>query len=60
MLSLASANRFWLSPALARVRQGPDMHGALRILRFSLAVEMTAALLILLLVAALGMLAPPR
>ena len=60
MLGLASANRFWLSPALGRARHEAEVRAALRSLRFSLAFEMTGALLVLMLVAALGTLAPPR
>ena len=60
MLGSASANRFWLAPALSRARHEAHTHMALRALRCSVAFEMTMALLILLLVAALGMLAPPR
>ena len=60
MLGLASANRFWLSPALGRARHETEVRAALQSLRFSLAFEMTGALLVLMLVAALGTLAPPR
>jgi putative copper resistance protein D len=60
MLGLASANRFWLTPALGRARNEADVRRALRRLGFSVAFETTAALLVLMLVAALGMLAPPR
>jgi putative copper resistance protein D len=60
MLGLASANRFWLTPALSRARNDGDMQRPLRGLRFSVAFETMAALLVLVLVAALGMLAPPR
>lgn len=60
MLGLASANRFWLTPALSHARNETDVQMALRALRFSVALETMAALLVLMLVAALGMLAPPR
>lgn len=60
MLGLASANRFWLSPALSRARHEAEVRAALRSLRFSLGLEMTGALVVLTLVAALGTLAPPR
>jgi putative copper resistance protein D len=60
MLGLASANRFWLTPALSRTRNEADVQMPLRGLRFSVAFETMAALLVLMFVAALGMLAPPR
>jgi len=60
MLGLASANRFWLTPALSRTGNEADVQMAIRGLRFSVAFETMAALLVLMLVAALGMLAPPR
>jgi copper resistance protein D len=60
MLGLASANRFLLTPALRRARNETDVQTALWGLRISVAFETIAALLVLMLVAALGMLAPPR
>ena len=60
MLGLASANRFWLTPALSRTRNEADVQMAIRGLRFSVVFETMAALLVLMLVAALGLLAPPR
>ncbi len=60
MLGLASANRFWLTPALSRMQSGADVQMAIRGLRFSVAFETMAGLLVLVLVAVLGMLAPPR
>lgn len=60
MLGLASANRFWLTPALVHARNEADMQRPLRRLRFSIASETMAAFLVLMFVAALGMLAPPR
>jgi putative copper resistance protein D len=59
MLGLAAVNRFWLTPALGRARNEADVRRALRRLGFSIAVETMAALLVLMLVAALGMQAPP-
>ena len=60
MLGFASGNRFWLAPALGRVIGSGDAGAALKALRLSLALESACALTILALVAALGLLAPPR
>lgn len=60
MLGLASGNRFWFAPALGRVIRSGDAGAALKALRLSLALESACALTILALVAALGLLAPPR
>ena len=59
MLGLAWANRFRLTPALSATLNGGDRVGAIRALRRSLVLEAAAALVILLLVAWLGTLAPP-
>jgi putative copper resistance protein D len=60
MLGLAAANRFWLSPALSHARSAPRTQGALRALRLSVCLELLFAVLVLLIVAALGTLTPPR
>lgn len=59
MLTLASFNRFRLTPAFERSITAVDHHGALRGLRRSLAVEASCAVAILALVAWLGTLEPP-
>ena len=59
MLTLASFNRFRLTPAFERSITAVDHHGALRALRRSLAVEASCAVAILALVAWLGTLEPP-
>ena len=59
MLTLASFNRFRLTPAFERSITAVDHHGALRGLRRSLAVEASCAVAILALVAWLGTLDPP-
>lgn len=57
MLAFASANRFWLTPALHRgLATAPE--GPLRALRASVLLETAAGLLILGLVSLLGTLAP--
>lgn len=60
MLLLAGTNRFWLVPALDRMRRSGDARSALKALRFSIAIESGCATIILVLVAILGLLAPPR
>ncbi|MBS0546157.1 MAG: copper homeostasis membrane protein CopD [Proteobacteria bacterium] len=60
MFGLAGSNRLWLVSALDRARQSDDTRHAVKALRVSLAIESACALLILALVAALGLLAPPR
>lgn len=59
MLGLAWANRFRLTPALAASIVGGDHARAVCALRQSLIFETAAALVILILVAWLGLLAPP-
>ena len=59
MLTLASFNRFRLTPAFERSITAVDHHGALRGLRRTLAVEASCAVAILALVAWLGTLEPP-
>lgn len=59
MLGLASLNRFRLTPAFERLIATSDHQGAIRQLRFSLAVETGCAVMIFALVAWLGTLAPP-
>lgn len=59
MLALAATNRFYLSPALSRARCTPDAGVALRGLRLSIGLEMLMALTVLVIVAVLGMRAPP-
>ena len=57
MLALASANRFWFTPALSRhLQHAPD--GALRVLQSSLLLETGAGLCILGVVSLLGTLPP--
>ncbi|MDH0740290.1 MULTISPECIES: copper homeostasis membrane protein CopD [Achromobacter] len=58
MLALAAANRFYLSPRLEHAVRTGDHAIAVLTLRRSLMFESTAATLILLLVAALGVLSP--
>ena len=58
MLMLAALNRSRLTPRLADRLATGDVRGALNALRLSLAVETSAALIILGLVARLGMLPP--
>lgn len=57
MLALASANRFWLTPALARRLSG-ESNSPLQALRTSVLLETVVGLLILAVVSALGMLMP--
>jgi putative copper resistance protein D len=57
MLGLAAANRFWLTPALARSRAG-ESGLAVHHLRISLAIETGCIIAILLLVGWLGTLPP--
>lgn len=60
MLTLAAANRFRLTPALAAATDQPQEAGpALRRLRLSLLLETSASILVLTLVAWLGTLEPP-
>ena len=59
MLTLASANRFRLTPDLKAAIDSPSQAEAVAALRRSLAIEAGAALGILALVAWLGTLAPP-
>ena len=60
MLGLAAANRFRLTPALARGLNEPSRQGeALADLRRSIALETAAALGVVALVAWFGTLAPP-
>jgi len=60
MLGLAAANRFYLTPRLARGLEGNSAtQPMLRRLRMSLLTETSLGLLILLLVAALGTMMPP-
>lgn len=58
MLALAAANRFYLSPRLMHASQTGDHTIAVLTLRRSLMFETSAATLILLLVAVLGLLSP--
>ena len=58
MLGLAAANRFRLTPALVAA-DGQTTSAALAALRRSIAIEATALLALLALVAWLGLLAPP-
>lgn len=59
MLFLAGANRFFLTPGLARGLAAGDTASALRAFRRSLALESAGGLVVLGLVAWLGLLAPP-
>lgn len=60
MLALAAANRFRLTPGLARVLEDTAAHGtALGALRRSLMLETAGGFAVLVLVAWFGMLAPP-
>jgi len=59
MLVLAARNRFQLTPALGRALGGPAAGPAVSRLRWSLAIELAAAIAILGLVAWLGTLEPP-
>lgn len=60
MLALAAANRFRLTPALAgSLEHVETMHGSLRSLRRSIVLETAAGMLVLVLVAWFGTLAPP-
>lgn len=58
MLGLASANRFFLSPALERAVHDSEYTHAARSIRCSMALELASAVLILGLIAWLGTLAP--
>lgn len=58
MLVLASANRFFLSPRLEHAVRKGNHASAVRTLRRSLMLETSAATLILVLVASLGILSP--
>jgi len=58
MLAMAAANRFRLTPSLQRAIQRRDHAHALSILRRSLALETTMAIIVLALVAWLGTLEP--
>lgn len=59
MLALAAANRWQLTPRLAAAQVAGDTMLAVRALKISIALEAGAAVLILVLVAWLGTLAPP-
>lgn len=59
MLALAAANRWQLTPRLAEAQAAGDIALAVRALKISIALESGAAVLILVLVAWLGTLAPP-
>jgi putative copper resistance protein D len=59
MLALAAANRWQLTPRLAEAQAAGDIALAARALKISIALESGAAVLILVLVAWLGTLAPP-
>lgn len=59
MLGLAAANRWWLTPRLAVAQAANEAPGAVRALKISIAFESGAAILVLVLVAWLGTLAPP-
>lgn len=59
MLALAAANRFRLTPEFNRALNSNGTSGALAMLRKSLALELSIALIILGLVAWLGTLEPP-
>lgn len=59
MLALAATNRFRLTPSLSTAIAGGDANAALRALRISVAIEATAGLCVLGLVAWLGTLEPP-
>jgi putative copper resistance protein D len=59
MLALAAANRWQLTPRLAAAQAAGDTGLAVRALKISIALESGAAVLILVLVAWLGTLAPP-
>jgi putative copper resistance protein D len=59
MLGLAAANRFLLTPSLARAMAGGRPQAAVTRLRWSLALELTSAVTIFGLVAWLGTLEPP-
>lgn len=59
MLALAAANRWRLTPRLAAAQAAGDTARAVRALKISIALESAAAVLVLVLVAWLGTLAPP-
>lgn len=59
MLACAAANRFWLTPRLEAAMGRDSTNRALALLRRSVAIEVTFALLVLGLVAWLGTLEPP-
>ncbi|SEP37501.1 copper homeostasis membrane protein CopD [Pseudomonas sp. Snoq117.2] len=58
MIGLASANRFFLSPALEQAVHQGDYTRAARSIRYSMALELGSAVLVLGLVAWLGTLSP--
>lgn len=58
MLALATLNRFHLSPLLARSIQSGEYSGAVNVLRRSMAIEFSVAIIIVCLVAWLGTLSP--
>ncbi|MFW5326193.1 copper homeostasis membrane protein CopD [Pseudomonas aeruginosa] len=58
MLALATLNRFHLSPLLARSIQSGEYDGAVNVLRRSMAIEFSVAIIIVCLVAWLGTLSP--
>lgn len=59
MLALAAANRFSLTPAFERALHGEGLTSALAKLRKSLVIELSLAVIIVMLVAWLGTLQPP-
>jgi putative copper resistance protein D len=59
MLLLAAANRYFLTPSLAAAIETGNTSSAIGSLRRSLAIETGCAVTILILVAWLGLLAPP-
>lgn len=58
MIGLASLNRFWLSPHLEHSIGHGDYSGAAKALRWSMATELAAAIVVLGLIAWLGTLSP--
>lgn len=58
MIALATLNRFHLSPLLERSIHGGEYSGAIKVLRRSMALEFSVAIIIVCLVAWLGTLSP--